>query len=88
MIIKIKIWITLVNYIGGRFTNNNNNNKKQLVRKMAVLSLWFTLLWANLLGPGHEGKTNSLFLSLSQQNNLYCFILSITGLNNKNFAML
>ena len=32
---------------------------------MAVLSLWFMLLWANLLGPGHEGNSLSLFLSLS-----------------------
>ena len=57
---------------------------------MAVLSLWFMLLWANLLGPGHEGNSLSLFLSFSLSLSLstkQSFILSITGLNNKNFAM-
>ena len=59
---------------------------------MSVLSLWFTLLWANFLGPGHEGNMNSLSLSKKKtkkkKKNLSCFILPFTGLNNQNFAML
>ena len=56
---------------------------------MAVLSLWFMLLWANLLGPGHEGNSLSLSLPFSLSlSTKQSFILSITGLNNKNFAML